>query len=349
MPLADSDILDLTNLTLKELGRMKFNQIATKLQNYEIMGRLLKEDKQEFEGGSGIQRTLMVDQSGSFKMVGLFATDTLNVADQTVLLSIPWRHATGNYSYERRELLENKGPSRIVDILKIRRADCMISYAEGLETQGWSKPVDSTDKLNMFGVKYWIVKNNTTGFNGGNPAGFTGGAGGVDSTVVSRWQNYTAQYTNVTKPDLIDSMRTAARKIIFKSPVSIEDFRKGSGDTYRVYVNEPTIKAMESVGEAQNENLGRDIASFDGTLVFRKNPIVWVPKLDADTENPVYMINFAWFNAVFLEGDYMRESPAMLAAGQHNTYSVHVDLTGNFLCTNRRAQAVIALNNLINT
>lgn len=348
MPLADQDIIDLTNVTLKELGRMKFNQIATRLQNYEVMGRLLKEDKQQFEGSQGIQRTIMIDHSGAAKQVGLFQTDVVNVADQTKLMDIPWRHTTTNYAYERREMLMNKGASKIVDLLKIRRTDAMISLAELLEAQFWSKPTDSNDKLNQFGVKYWVVKNATAGFNGGNPAGFTSGAGNIDSSSITRWANYTDQYVTMTKPDAIDKMRTAARKIVFKSPVSIDDFRKGSGDSYRIYVNEPTIKGMEALGEAQNENLGRDIASMDGTLTFRKNPIVWVPKLDADTENPIYMLNFAWFAPVFLEGDYMRESAPMLSALQHNVFVVHVDLTGNILCTNRRAQAVISTGATIN-
>lgn len=340
--LNDTDIIDLTNLTLKELGRMKFNQIATRLQEYHMMGKMLKDEKQEFEGGTGIQRTIMVDHSGAARMVGMFQTDTVNVADQTVLMSIPWKHTTTNYAYERREMLMNKGAAKIVDLLKVRRADAMISLAETLETQGWSKPSDSNDVANAFGVKYWIVKNATAGFNGGNPSGFTSGAGAVSSTTVTRWANYTAPYTSVSKPDLIDAMRTAARKIVFKSPISIDDFRRGAGDTYRIYTNEATLKAMESVGEAQNENLGRDLASMDGTLTFRKNPIFWVPKLDADTDNPVYMINWAWFNPVFLSGDYMRETSPSLAANQHNVFVVHVDLTWNMLCTNRRAQAVLS-------
>ena len=342
MPLADADLIDLGNVTLKELGRMKFNQIATRLQNYEIMGRMLKEDKQQFEGSTGLQRTLLIDHSGAAKMVGQFQQDTVNVTDQTVLMSIPWRHATTNYAYERREMLMNKGAAKIVDLIKIRRADAMISLAELMEAQGWSKPADSNDKVNAFGVKYWVVKNLTAGFNGGNPAGFTAGAGNIDSSAVTRWANYTDGYTSVTKPDLIDKMRTAARKIMFKSPVSIEDFRKGAGDTFRIYVNEPTIKAMESVGEQQNENLGRDIAAYDGTITFRKNPITWVPKLDADSDNPVYMLNFGWMNPVFLEGDYMRESSPMVPSYQHNVFVIHVDLTWNLICTNRRAQAVLA-------
>ena len=42
------------------------------------------------------------------------------------------------------------------------------------------------------------------------------------------------------------------------------------------YVNEDTMSSLEDLGEAQNENLGRDIASMDGQIIFRRVPIIWV-------------------------------------------------------------------------
>src|SRR3990172_8119856 len=127
--LADSDIGDLVKGTLNELGRMHFNQIATTLQNYECMGRLLRDDKISFDDGKAIQRTIMVDHSGAAKQVGMYETDVVNVGDVLVIMDIPWRHTTTNYAYERREILMNRGGSRIVDLLKVRRADSMISLA----------------------------------------------------------------------------------------------------------------------------------------------------------------------------------------------------------------------------
>jgi hypothetical protein len=82
-------------------------------------------------------------------------------------------------------------------------------------------------------------------------------------------------------------------------------------------------------------------------LTFRRNPIIWVPKLDesgltGQPTAPIYMLNFAWFYPVFLQGDYMRESEPAPAPHQHNTWQIHVDLTWNVLCTDRRSQAVLA-------
>lgn len=344
MALTASAINDLVTATLNELGRLRFSQIATRWQRYEIMKRMMVKDKAQFDSGVGIKRTVMTDHSSAAQNVGMFDVDNVNVGDVLATLSVPWRHTTTNYAFEVRELLMNRGAEQIVNLLKVRRSDGMISLAESMETSAWNKPTTSSDTTEPFGFPYWLVYDATAGFNGGDPSGFTSGAGGLATATYTRWKNYTGNYTNVTKADLVDKMRTAYRKIRFESPVDIPDFRKGRGDQYRLYTNETVIKAFEKLGEAQNENLGRDLAPYDDTMSFRRNPIVWVPYLDDNVvqTDPVYMINMATFYPVFLRGDYLRETGPDKAANQHNVKVVHIDLTWNFLCTDRRANAVLA-------
>ncbi len=188
-----------------------------------------------------------------------------------------------------------------------------------------------------YGLPYYIVKNATTGFNGGAPSGHTTVAG-VSLTDSPTFKNYTAAYVSVTKPDLVKKMRTAARKIKFVSPVQVPEYR--GSQRQHIYVNETTIADIETLGENQNENLGRDIASQDGRMVFHGNPIVYVPQLDTDTSNPVYMVDHGTFYPVCLKGDYLRESENK-APNQHNLTQYFVDLTYNFLCVDRRRNAVI--------
>lgn len=338
--LTDTDIVDLTTTTLKELGRMKFTQIAQRIQDYEVAQRIFKKDKVQFSGGTGISRNVMTDYASSARQTGLYEKDNVNVGDVMATISIPWRHTTNSYAFERREITMNSGDpaSTIVDLLKVRRSDCLLSTVEQFEQQFWNKPTDSTNVLDVYGVPYWIVKNDTVGFSGAAPSGFSAGAGGL---LNPRWQNWSGKYTTISKADLILKMRNAHRKIQFKSPIDTPSYRMGSGQSYRIYVNEPTLVGLESVGESQNEQLGRDIASMDDNLVFRKNPIVWVPYLDSDTSNPVYFIDFNQFAPVFLNGEFMRETEVKPVPGQHNTFAVFVDTTWNVLCTDRRRQAVL--------
>lgn len=333
------DILDLVAGTLKELGRLRFEQIAQALVDYEVMGRILKKDKIGFEGGIGISRNLMVTTSGAAKHVKLFDKDTVAIADVLKTITLPWRHTTTNYAYERRELAMNSGSAeKVVDIIKVRRTDGLLSLVEKMEEAFWNKPTDSTDDTKPFGVPYWIVKNASAGFNGGAPSGFPAGAGGL---LHANWKNYTGTYTNVTKDDVITKLRTAFRKIGFKSPVNVQDYRTGKGERYRLYVTETTINALELLGEAQNENLGRDLASMDDQITFKRCPIIWVPYLDSDTQLPIYMIDFDSFQPVFLTGEFLREQGPHLAPEQHATYVVFIDTSWNVLCVDRRRQCVL--------
>lgn len=346
MPLEALGIADLLKSTLRDLGRMKFQQVIQVYQDYEVFSHWFRKDKVFFEDGIGIQRNMMLTGANVAKHVGLYATDDVDVFDHLQQLQIPWRHATTNWGFERRELLMNRGKSVITKIIKPRRANAVIKLAEILEDAAWTAPA-STDTIEPYGIPYYLVKNATTGFNGGVPSGHTTVAN-ISPTTYDKWKNYTIRYTNVTKDDLISEMRTAQRKINWKSPVDIEDFRKGMGQRLRLYTNDATIKLLETVGEQQNENIGRDIAAFgasrdvkfvDDVITFRRFPFVYVPKLDNDSTKPIYGVDHSTWTPVVLRGDFMKEEVGK-APNQHNITTVFMDLTYNYLCIDRRRNFV---------
>lgn len=345
--LSDSEVLDLLKGTLKELGKLKFNQIAQELQSYEVLPRIMKKDRVDVQGGIGIQRNLMTGTSDSARHVGLHEVDVVNIPDLLNQISLPWKHTETYWAWDRREPLINTGDAKVVDVVKARRVGGLLSLAELMEITGFSCPTGSTDKAPM-GIPYWVLKypaaTTTPGFYGGNHASFTSGPGGLSANTYAKWRNYTGQYTNETKDDMVQKMRDAADYIQFKSPVVGEhqDYSKGNGERFRIYVNHDTKAAICNIGENQNENLGRDIDSMDGTITFRRNPIVWVPKLDADADDPIFMLDWSYWSSVFLRGDYLRESDPRYASQQHNTIVVWLDLTWNLLCTDRRRQACLS-------
>ncbi len=341
--LTHEDILDLVTTTQKNLGPMKWTEIATDLTHYEVLSKMMKKDKVKFFTGNGIQRNLMIDDSGAAHHTSMYATDNVNVDDVMTTFTVPFRHSTTNYAFDRREKEINGGPEQIVDLIKVRRADAMISLAKLMENTFWSKPEDSSDELTPWGIMYWLVYNATTGFNGGNPSGFTGGAGGVDSSTYTRWRNWTAQYTTADKTDLIKKMRKCHRQTDFVSPTDIPSYRGSVGQNWRIYVNEDTIEAMEDIGESTNENLGRDLAPYDGKMAFKSSPIIYVPKLnDLSTSDPIVMMNWNVFDIFFLKGEHLREDGPLRSPTQHTVYNNHVDLSWNTCCLNRRRLGLIA-------
>ena len=335
------DIADLVATTLRDLGPAKFQQIAQAYQEYEVFPKWFKRDKVAFESGYGIQKTLMYTLSNQASHVGLLDVDQVNIADVLAQMHVDWVHAQTKWSLiYQTDILMNSGRSLILNVIKPKRADALLSLVEELENKAWgTAPASATTNL-PYGIQYWLVENATTGFNGGAPTGHTT-VGGVNLTTAPNFKNYTALYTNITKTDLVAKLRTAHRKIGFKSPITIEDYRGSKGENRRLYTNETVIQGLENLGEAQNENLGRDLAAMDGSMAFRRHPIVWVPKLDDRSDNPVYMVDHTTFYPICLKGDYLRESEAMRAPNQHNVWNVFVDLTYNFVCIDRRRNAVL--------
>ncbi|MHB1950122.1 MAG: phage major capsid protein [Acidiferrobacteraceae bacterium] len=350
-------INDLLLGTLKELGRNRFQQIAQNLQRYPVISRWFRKNKVQFDEGLGIQRNLMISLSNQARHTGVLTTDSADIPSLMAQLAINWRHAQNAWAFAYQEILTNRGKALVYNVIQPRRTDCMISLAEELENKAWTL-APSGDTTLPWGLPFWIVYAASAApgsFAGGYPSGYTTMAG-IDLTAAPNFKNYSCTFSNVTKNDLINSMRAAHRKIGWFSPVNVQDYRKGEYGDLQLYVDEQNLRSFETVGESQNENLGRDLAPFGGaedvkyveaTLTFRRHPIRWVPQLDntavfTAATHPVYMIDHATFYPVCLAGDYLRESPVLRAPTQHNVFRVFVDLTYNYLCVDRRRNAVFS-------
>lgn len=341
MALQASGIADLIATTINDLGEMKFTQIATTLQKHLAMSRMMKKNKVTFRAGPAFQWDLMTDDNGSAEFKGLYPTDNVDVPNVMTQAVVPWRHITWNWAYDRREIKMNRAPRMIVNLLETRRIAAFIAAVKKFENRFWRVPAIDDD-LNPFGVPMWAVKNNTTGFEGTVPSGYTTVAG-LNPTTLDRWRNYTFQYTAVSKEDMIRSWRKACTFTDFEPPIEgIPTFN--TGDDYGFYTNYAVIGALEEVLEAQNDNLGKDVASMDGKALFRLVPITWVPQLEEDTTNPIYGLNWGVFKIAVLADEWLQETPIPIQPGKHTVSAVHVDCSLNYYCYDRRRLMVGATN-----
>lgn len=361
MPFTAESDLDLLTVTLRDLGRLKWSDIVSPRQRHIILGQLLKKEKVGFRSGTGLQWNVQTNPQGSFHPTGIGAVDQVNIKDLMNLANIPWRHFNWNWGIDGREISMNKEPARIVELAHARRAGAAISAADGLETQGWNLPGGASDNLNMFGIPYWIVPNATQGFNGGNPFGYTAGAGNLSSVTFPNWANYTDSYSDPTYLDLVRKMRRAFAFCDFQSPTNADIPSYNTGDHYGIYTTYLIRQRMEEVATFQNDNLGADVAKYDNQATFMRTPFTWVPQLDALSGlgmsgtfsnstyassggyavNPVFMINWGEAQFVFLEGWYMKEYGPYIVPNQHTVMATQTDLTLNLRFTNRRRQAVL--------
>lgn len=338
------DIIDLTTSTRPNEGLGKLNDLASRLTSYVFTRALLEQDKITYDGGTSIKSNFLTDHNNSAAMVGLHEVIEPNIPDVLQKFDVPWRHLNSHWGYERREILANaagKTLAKVVDILDTRRIPARIAEAELLETQWWTQTPSASDNSNLWGIQYWLpyATSAAGSFQITVPSGFTTVAG-LDPSVYTRWKGYGAQYINETEDDLIHEMNLAADETNFVPPVDMDEHTRGVGKNHRLYLNLTTKTNLEEEMRRRNDR-HTSLSDFSNATSFRNSPLRYVPKLNSETQSPVYMLNMDHIWVACLSGDEMYEHEPMNDVRQPNTYIVHRDATLNAVMTSRRHQAVI--------
>lgn len=335
----DAVLLTQNNL----IKRGAFVDMQTDLTDHVAVREMWEGRQKKFHGGENWEFQAQIDHNHSAKTVGLYEDDTSALKDTMIDGEVEPRHVNAHYIYDLREKAFQRGGTAIVDLVQTRYTAMKISFFKLLEDILWGKPADSSDKKTPFGLAYWLTRSTTEGFHGGNPAGFVNGRAGISTQDHSRWANYTAAYKSVSKEDLVRKMRRAYRKSQFRSPVShaTPDLGKmGNG----IYLNDYVIGLLEEMLEDQNMNLGNDIASKDGRTLFKGTPLTYAPKLDDDSQNPIYMLDWKTLAIGVMDGWENNLTAPYMVPNKHNVRRVDLDASLNMICTDLRRQAVLIQN-----
>lgn len=361
------DITDLIASTVKKLPPMQFTQIAQKLTSYHVYPTLFKNrggKEMETRTGSGtcIPFTALVKTAGSAKNVLIYDTDTTNIADGLVEGEVPWRYSTFSYFFNQHEFEQNSGAKQLFNLIKDRREQALLDFADLLEGNYFGKPVDSTDKRTPWGLFYWLVKTTDTssatsncGFKGGAPSGFSD-VGGINPTNYPMWKNYTAPYYSIkdwdnsgttVKGDFINKLKRCIHYTNWISPLGGEELGKSFGKQFKLLTNFSVVSAIEEMLEDKNDlTFGADAGKMYGVTHFRGFPFFAIDTLDGATDDPLYGVNTSTFEMVFEPGFKMRENKPIQAPNQHNVLVTYVDCGYNWVCYDRRRNFVM---NKVNT
>lgn len=350
MPSLQADgLADLMSTTLPELDRLRFVDLGTDYHETIALKRIFKKKKSQVDSGTSIRFNIMHDIGGSARFVPYMWTAQTNIKNVMTYGEVPWRGWTWNWSMFAEETIMNSGASKIVDLMQSRRISEYASLVVLLERQLWATP-DASDLEGIYSIPYYIVKSNTAtttndGFNGTTPSGFSTVAG-LDPTTApgtpgGRYRNYGTQYSTVAKNDLIRKMRRGAVYTDFK-PIVDGIPQPDNGDDMGWYTNYAVLSVMEEILESQNENLGRDIASMDGKVMFRGAGMTNVQELDKDTTNPVYGIQWPTFGFVRMRGMWEKLYQVGVNPNQPTVASAHYVSRCNTVCKNRRRNMVFA-------
>lgn len=361
-----TDIVKATAELLIKQGA--FTNLLSDLSEYAIVKRIMPRHKKVFAGGLDWTFMAAIDAynngNNTAKFTGLFEDDAYNRKNVLVQGKVSPRFLTANYVYDKREPVLNSGEASkskmlaIVEFVKLQMELMYQSAFDLLETTfAGVGPTYADDKKTPHGLAFYIQKQSNTdasshasgGFDGKDPSLPASSSSStptpcprcnISTTTYGRWANWAAQYAAVSKDDLVKKMRIASHKINFKSPLSLTDPTLSTGRD--ILTNLDVIQELETILEAQNMNLGNDVASKDGKVLFKGAPVEYVPILDNDAQDPIYMID--WKTLVFgtIAGWDKKVSAPKEDNAQHNTMKGFLDMSCEMVCTNLRNQAVIA-------
>ena len=339
-----ADIDDAVLLTQQNLvKRGAFLDLQTDLSDHVAVREVWKGRKKTFVGGNDWEFEAQVDHNHSARAVGLFETDGSSLTDTMIKGYMQPRHVNAAYIYDQREKAFQQGGVAIVDLIQTRYTAMMVSFYELLEEILWGSPSASDDKT-PHGISFWIQKGTAgqEGFYGLDPSGYEAiGRAHILSSAQARWANYFADYTTVSKEDLVRKMRKGHRRTQFRSPVSHAQ-PELAGMKNGIYTNDNVIGLLEEALEAQNMNLGTDIDSMGGKVTFKGTPVMYVPKLDDDASDPVYLLDWKWLAVGVMSGWENNLTAPYMVPGKHLVRRVDLDATLEMICTNLRKQSVFA-------
>jgi len=342
MALYHDQVDDFVLLTLERFRRNQMIDISLPLQRYHWASRWFKRKKRPERGGTQLNWKLRTGNQGTAKNSGLYAVDDTNRVNVMTEAKQKWSKQTVNYIYDIDEAAFQSGPERIIEEMMINEQGLMNDFVVLMEEQMWTAPASSTDDPRPpSGIPFWLQKSATLGFNGGDPSGFTSGAGDIATGTYDKWKNYTGTYAAVSRDDLIEKVVNAMDYCDFTPPAEYPEIGGGPPD-WGMYTWHEVIATMRRQLQAQNDNLGDDVARHSGTVYIRNVPVIWVPALDNsesgayDSYKPFYGINWKKFEYFFKSGRNMVKHPPKVAATQHTVRERHMDNWGNFVCYDRR-------------
>lgn len=354
MGVDNAALLDLVATTLKDLPDGQF-EVAWDSVDYEFV-RIYEHSRRRVDGGTSIQRNVVLDETGNARYRRLFDTDQPSVENVQSQIDVPWTQLGTDYSWDVLEIMRNKNSAKgYIDLIESRRVERLWGLAELMEDRGWKTPTSATDTLFPYGIPYYLnfrpANNSGSGFDGQTiryQDGTTATtAAGIDAAVEPKWRNYAATYTKIDN-ELLRVLRRAFLLTRFRAPAFVRSPGNDSqGPQRKLYCNADVAVELQDLSDKRDDNntprdlAGKALIDVEGTTYFNRVPIHYIPQLDPVIEDPLYYVDWSKIQPIVQDGYWMEESQPMIDRGQHTTVTVFLDAAHNNLCTNRRTAGFV--------
>lgn len=329
-------IADMVQATLfNDPKGMATNIDPIRLRNYPAANRLVKKAVVKEQSGLDYRWPLDFGGPNSATTFGPFHRPTRSVGNQLTKASMQLRNLRNDFSFDEVEDEMNSPPAEIVDIIKLREQNCMVRLTELIEEKFWSF-ADTTDDDSPQGILYWLPYCASAGFVGTTSGSHTTVAN-VSPTTYTGWKSYGDQYVAVTEDDLIDKITLAMDATMFEAPLDnmmVPEF--ANSQTFELYMNLTTARAIEKLAKDQNDDLGPDLDWAHNRAMIRGNMLNKVAKLDSNTRSPVFGINWSQIQNRVRRGYWMKRKLLKDDPAQPLTVSVDIFCIYNIIMHSRR-------------
>ncbi len=343
-------IPDLVEATTEKFGKMKLTDVSNTTQHFRAFNRLFRAHQVSIRGGTKIRINLLTERTNTSRWTTLYADDP-SVGQVSGLTHgyAPWRFGDFRWAYDEREQDVNAGEEMIQDYIRVKRLQALNDWANFFESWFWGSPPSSSDVETPWPLKYWLTKDVTTAgtfdstvagagsFSGGAPSGHTTVAE-INPSTYTQWKNYTYKYTDITDDDALSRWESALRATNFEPPTGASYPQHGKGDQFEHFCGLALLKEYERFAKRQNENIGYDLGYR--TPTYYRAPIVWVPQLDSDTDQPIYSLNWGQISTVVFAGKWMKERRAIQSPKCEYVWVTTTQNQFNVVFWDRRAHSV---------
>ena len=355
MGVSMQDHVDLLRTTLPDLPKQRFEVMWT-YQQY-IANQIFAEKKVIIDGGTSVRRNVVLSHTGQARFRQMFDTDTVNVDYVHKQIDIPWTQLSTQYAWDEVELLTQMNSAKAyISLIKTRVNDALWALADLVEERFWLTPTNSTDVLYPYGIPYYLNKLTaavTTGGFSGQTIRYQDAStgtvcGGLDAATETKWRNYADVYTTVDNA-LLKKFRTAFRSTQFVPPRFITNPGEDASIERALYTKGTVFDSLCDLADKRDDNhtpedlMGGVRVRVDGQGIPRVNgyPLLYVPVLDTDSDDPIYCLDTSKLKAIVQDGYWMKEKDPMQSPMQHTVLVVYVDGRCCILCINRRTAGFV--------
>jgi len=341
---------DILQATLEDIKKnscpMTFVYSSYKLINSLWKGRV------KSEGGDRIERFITLKDEGNAKHQGNWEIDTHNVINTDSTITVNWKRASSNFSYNMIEMDMNKGNAQIYNKIQSKYNNTLREIVDEVFDAAIKSPTSSSDDLSPHGLSTWlsIGTNNSTGgwtgynarYNDGNTPGTAFNAGGISCSATDkpRWASYYADHNGNIDDSLLVLLDRACRKLAFEGPQFPEKL-SGPEFKFSLYSNDNIIGSLNLLYAKADDQMGYRISEHFGYPNFKGIPFTYVEQLnDANNSlygtDPIYGVNHDLIYPVVLNNWDFKIGKPKARDDQHVVLTTDIDLVYNYICLNRR-------------